>query len=83
MKKTTILFFASFAAVFCINFQVINIVEYKYIHAFVTSLFISWSSFYMYQFVPGKLTWYEFLSYCLGGAIGVVLSMAVQQYKLI
>lgn len=83
MYKTWILFFASLATVFFLGFQGINVIKYYYGLAIITSLLISISSYYLYKFVPdGKLKWYEFIAYCLGGAIGIVLSMLVHQYLI-
>jgi intracellular septation protein A len=77
--KPVVLFFASFATVFLLGVQTINIVKFSYTLAFVTSMLISWSSYYLYKLVP-NMKLIEFISYTLGGAIGIVSSMYVYEH---
>lgn len=68
------LFVSTFATVFALGFQSLNVNQGRYLAAFLTSFVIGGSSLVLYKYLP-QPTATQVLAYLLGGATGIVASM--------
>lgn len=81
MRTTLLLFVSTFFTVFLLGLQNLNVVNYKYGLAVITSFGISWANYYLYKIIPTtEFTPVRVVLYCAGGALGVVSSMALFQF---
>jgi hypothetical protein len=76
MLTALILFACSFAVVFTMGLQQLNVQGGHRTAAFVTSVLISGSSLVQFKVLPGPTGVWEIAAYLLGSAIGIVCSMA-------
>jgi hypothetical protein len=67
---------ASFAVVFCLGVQQLNVNANRRVLAFFTSLAISAATLIQFKVLPGPTTWLETGAFMLGSALGIVASMA-------
>lgn len=80
MKKTIVIFVATFLTVFLLGLQGLNIVHYQYGFAGMTSLGISLTSYYLYKLMPSiDLCSWPFLASVIGALLGVWSSMLLFQ----
>lgn len=77
-----IIFAATFATVFALGFQSLNVNQGHPRAAFVTSLVIGTSNLVILKLVPETQSALELLAYLLGGPIGIVSSMWVHRRTL-
>lgn len=70
------LLMASFAVVFFLGVQQLNVTANRRGFAFVTSLFISAATLIQFKVLPGPTTWLEIAAFMLGSALGIEASMA-------
>lgn len=69
------LFLASFAVVFSLGAQQLNVNANRRGLAFVTSLLICAATLIQFKVLPGPTTWLEIAAYMLGSASGIVSCM--------
>lgn len=69
------LFLASFAVVFSLGAQQLNVNANRRSLAFVTSLFISLATLIQFKVLPGPTSWLEIAAFMLGNAAGIVTCM--------
>lgn len=74
------LFAASFAVVFLLCLQQLNIAHRHMLAAFATSMLISTASLVQFKLLPGPTGALEVTAYVIGSALGVVASMAAHPY---
>lgn len=73
---TALLLFAStFAVVFALGLQSLNVNGGHRLMAFVTSFAIGASNLVLFKVLPGPTAWMEIAAYLLGGPFGIVASM--------
>lgn len=73
---TALLLFAStFAVVFALGLQSLNVNGGHRLMAFVTSFAIGGSNLVLFKVMPGPTDWMEIAAYLLGGPFGIVASM--------
>ena len=70
-----LLFAATFAVVFCLGIQQINVERHDMLAAFITSPLIGLSNLVLFKVLPGPTGPLDYAAYLLGGAIGIVASM--------
>lgn len=75
MKSAGVIFIASFAVVFAMAMQQLNVTAGRRGLAFATSLFIGGATLVQFKLLPGPTTWVDIAGYLLGGAAGVVSCM--------
>ncbi len=69
------LFTSTFAVVFFLGLQSLNVNQHRYIAAAITSYFISGANFFVLKMVPTELSTLETLAYFNGGPLGIVCAM--------
>ncbi len=69
------LFAATFAVVFALGIQQLNVTADLYVAAFITSALISSANLVLFKLLPGPTTALDFLGYTMGGCFGIVASM--------
>jgi hypothetical protein len=80
MNKAVLLFLSSYLVVLLLGFQSLCAVNYQYVGAATMSLPLALTNFYIIRAIADtKFLWYEFISYCLGGSLGIMTSMFVHQ----
>ena len=77
MTTAALLFGATFCVVFTLGLQQLNVNADHRAAAFVTSLFIGASNLVLFKLLPGPTDALQIGAYLLGGACGIVASMAV------
>lgn len=75
-----LIFAATFAVVFTLGLQQLNVERDYKLAAFCTSPLISLSNLVLFKVLPGPTAWDEIAAYVLGGAIGIVASMWAHPY---
>lgn len=70
-----LLFAATFAVVFTLGLQQINVERRDMLAAFATSPLIGISNLVLFKVLPGPTDWLDHAGYLAGGAIGIVASM--------
>lgn len=70
-----LLFAATFAVVFTLGLQQINLERRDMLAAFATSPLIGISNLVLFKVLPGPTDWLDHAGYLAGGAIGIVASM--------
>jgi len=70
------LFTASFAVVFWLGVQQLNVNTNRRGLAFATSILISAATLIQFKVLPGPTSWLDMVAYVLGSAFGIVASMA-------
>lgn len=70
-----LLFAASFAFVFTLGIQQMNVERRSKLAAFLTSLLIGLSQLVLFQVLPGPVQVVEVLAFLLGNGVGIVTSM--------
>lgn len=70
-----LLFAASFAVVFSLGLQQINVERRSMLAAALTSPLIGISSIVLYKVLPGPTAWLDLVAYLAGGMAGIVASM--------
>lgn len=76
MSTAALLFAASFAVVFLLGLQQLNVQAGHRAAAFVTSVLIGTSTLVQFKLLPGPTTGLDVAAYLAGSAIGIVASMA-------
>lgn len=74
------LFAATFALVFALGVQQLNVTADWYAGAFVTSLAISSANLVLFKVLPGPTGAVDIAGYSLGGAFGIVAAMRAHPY---
>lgn len=74
-----ILFLSTFATVFALGFQSLNVNGGHYVSAFLTSFVIAAGNFALLKIVPTELTPLQIAIYFTGGPLGIVASMFVHR----
>jgi hypothetical protein len=75
VKSAGVIFIASFAVVFAMAMQQLNVTAGRRGLAFATSLFIGVATLVQFKLLPGPTTWIDIGGYLFGGAAGVVSCM--------
>ena len=75
MSNAFLLLFATFAVVFTLGIQQMNVERRHYLAAFITSPFIAGSNLVLFKLLPGPTGPAEIACYLIGGAVGIVTSM--------
>lgn len=75
MTDAALLFFATFAVVFLLGIQQVNVAAGLRLRAFVTSIGITAASLALYKVLPGPTTISQLGAHFLGGAFGILASM--------
>lgn len=75
-----LLFAASFAFVFTLGIQQLNVERRLQLAAFFTSLLIGLSQLVLFQVLPGPVQWVEVLAFLLGNGVGIVTSMRMHPH---
>jgi hypothetical protein len=75
MQTALLLFAATFAVVFTLGLQQINVERRNALAAFVTSLAITASNLVLFKLLPGPTTVLQIAAHFLGGAFGIVASI--------
>jgi hypothetical protein len=75
LQATALLFIASFAVVFTLGLQQLNVEARHPVAAFITSILIGASSLVLYKLLPGPTDALQIAAYLVGGACGIVASM--------
>lgn len=70
----TILFASTFALVFALGFQSLNVNRGHYVAAFITSFAIGGSNLWLYRYLPSA-NLVEIAAYLAGGPLGIISSM--------
>lgn len=70
-----ILFITTFAGVFFLGIQSLNVNRGHYFAAAITSYFISGANYFVLKLVPAQMTTLETLAYFNGGPLGIVCAM--------
>ena len=70
-----LLFAATFAVVFTMGIQQMNVESRHVLAAFFTSPLIGLSNLVLFKFLPGPTEPLEIAAYLAGGAVGIVASM--------
>lgn len=74
-----ILFLSTFATVFALGFQSLNVNGGHYVSAFLTSFIIAAGNFALLKFVPGDTTTLQNVAFFAGGPLGIVASMWIHR----
>jgi hypothetical protein len=74
-----ILFLSTFATVFALGFQSLNVNGGHYVSAFFTSFIIAAGNFALLKYVPGDTTTLQNVAFFSGGPFGIVASMFVHR----
>lgn len=82
MTTAALLFAATFAAVFALGIQQLNVNAGHKGLAFVTSLFITGSQLVLFKVLPGPTDAPQLCAHFLGAAFGVVASMWAHPHLL-
>lgn len=75
MIQAALLFSATFAVVFFLGLQQLNVSAGDQLAAFVTSFAISGANLILFKVLPGPTGWMELAAYFVGGSFGIVASM--------
>lgn len=75
-----LLFAASFAFVFTLGIQQLNVERRLQLAAFITSLLIGLSQLVLFQVLPGPVHALEVLAFLLGNGVGIVTSMRMHPH---
>lgn len=70
-----LLFAATFAAVFTLGIQQLNVMAGHKLLAFITSVFITASHLVLFKMLPGPTDAMQIAAHFLGGGCGIVCSM--------
>ena len=69
------LFASTFVLVCALGLQSLNVNRGHYTAAFITSLFIGSSQWFLLKIVPGETSGLELFAYLIGGPLGIITSM--------
>lgn len=69
------LFVASFAVVFALGFQQMNVAGQHYLLAVITSMAIGSATLVQFKYLPGPTSPLELAAYFTGSALGIAASM--------
>jgi len=75
--KALALFSSTFAVVFALGLQSLNVNGRHFVLAGITSLFIGASNLALFKLLPGPTSPLEIVAYLVGGPVGIVCAMAV------
>jgi hypothetical protein len=70
-----LLFASTFAVVFTLGLQQLNVSGGHTALAFITSIAIGVANLALFKLLPGPTSWTEITAYLLGGPFGIVTSM--------
>ena len=76
-----ILFLSTFASVFTLGLQSLNVNQGHYTAAFCTSLFIGGSQIILYKLAPSADA-SETLAYITGGPLGIITAMWIHRHTI-
>lgn len=76
IMNTIYLFLASFASVFLLGIQQLNVEHRRYLASIITSFGITVSNYVLFKYLPsGDFQLIQFLAFSIGGALGVSTAM--------
>jgi len=73
---TLTLFAVTFALVFLLGIQQLNVQFNQRVQAWITSLAIAWMQLLLLKLMPQPTTWLENAGYLLGGPFGILAAMS-------
>lgn len=77
MRTPLTLFLATFAVVFLLGLQQLNVQHGHRLAAAITSVLISAATLVQFKLLPGPTTALDIAGYMAGGVLGIVASMTV------